>query len=92
MRRAGIVGRVYYRNTTPIRTYQISTAAAILVPTNTEDAQCKLIQSKKDELLVSLTKYFAKETEKTDLEASLTNIKKDLVEKCPAYVSRVGCC
>jgi hypothetical protein len=92
MMRTGMVGRVYYRNTTPIRTYQISTAASILTPSNVEDAQCKLIQSKKDELLISLTKYFSKEIEKAQLSTNLTKIKQDLAKNCPSYVARVGCC
>jgi len=90
--RTGMVGRVYYRNTTPIRTYQLSTAASILTPSNVEDAQCKLIQSKKDELIISLTKYFGKEIDKETLSSNLINIKADLAKNCPAYVARVGCC
>ncbi len=83
-----MVGRAYNQTTLPMRVYQTRT---ILI-SEPESAECKLIQQKKDELLVSLTKYFAKETNKAQLTQSLTSIKIDLAEKCPSYVARVGCC
>ena len=57
-----------------------------------DSEECKFIQAKKDELLISLTKYFEKEIEKNALESRLTTIKKDLVTTCPSYTSRIGCC
>ena len=79
--------RSYSRNTLPTRAYQTAT---ILVPYET--AECKFIQDKKDELLVSMKLYFEKELEKVVLESRLTNIKRELSEKCPTYVSKPGCC
>lgn len=57
-----------------------------------ESLECRLIQEKKDELLISLSQYFAKEIEKDTLSSRLTSIKKDLSDKCPTYVPKVGCC
>ena len=88
MIRGYTTGRTFNQNTLPVRAYQTST---ILLP-ELESAECKFIQQKKDELLVSLTKYFGKEIEKNDLVLSLNTIKTDLANKCPAYVPRVGCC
>lgn len=79
---------MYYQSTVPARTYQTSTVQFV----NTESAECKFIQEKKDELLISLTKYFAKEMEKPELTSSLNSIKNDLVKNCPSYISRPGCC
>lgn len=84
--RAGVM-KTYSRATLTSKTYQIATIEGA-----TESAECKFIQQKKDELLISLTQYFAKEIEKTSLEGKLSTIRRELVDMCPAYVSKVGCC
>jgi hypothetical protein len=82
----------YYRYVIPSsKNYQINAIPSPCLQ-EPESAECRFIQQKKDELLVSLTKYFAKEIEKSEVEAELTNIKRDLVNKCPSYVPRPGCC
>lgn len=77
-----------FQITLPGRIYQTSTISIEQI----ESDECKLIQEKKNELIVSLTKYFTKEIEKDELSSSLKSIKQSLIENCPAYTSRVGCC
>ena len=77
-----------FQITLPGRIYQTSTISIEEI----ESDECKLIQQKKDELLISLTKYFAKQIEKESLTKTLGDIKKSLMENCPTYTSRVGCC
>jgi hypothetical protein len=53
---------------------------------------CEFIQSQKDELLVVMTKYFAKQIDKETLSNSLNTIKTDVGKKCPTYVPKADCC
>ena len=76
--------KTYNQSSVPSRIYFTATIGT--------SADCRLIQQKKDELLVSLAQYFAKEIEKEAFANKLTTIKSDLLEKCPTYVPRVGCC
>ena len=80
--------RQYNQGSNLLRGYQINTICNIQI----NSKECQLIQAKKDELLVSLTKYFSREIEKQELSSSLTRIKRDLTENCPSYVSKSGCC
>ena len=92
MMRSYSATKAYYRYVIPnSKAYQTNS-----VPTpcsqEPESAECRFIQQKKDELLISLTKYFAKEIEKKDVESQLTNIRRDLIDNCPSYSARPGCC
>lgn len=88
MIRGFTTGRSLNQRVSYIRAYQTST----IYISEPESDECKFIQQKKDELLLSLTKYFSKEIEKNELATSLHTIKSDLASKCPSYVPRVGCC
>lgn len=88
MNRGFRVGRTYNQNTLVTRAYQTST----ILTAEPENAECRFIQQKKDELLVSLTKYFAKEMPKNELTSNLNTIKSELMTNCPSYTKRVGCC
>lgn len=92
MMRSYSTTKAYYRYVIPISKAYQQTAVPIPCVQETESSECVFIQQKKDELLISLTKYFAKEIEKDQVEAQLSNIKRDLVDNCPSYVSRTGCC
>jgi hypothetical protein len=81
--------RAYNQATLQTRAYQTNIPSGIQEP---ESAECKFIQEKKDELLISLTKYFAKEIEKPALSESLSTIRRQLISNCPSYTSKVGCC
>lgn len=82
------MARGYYQNTSAIRMYQTRSMPS----GETESAECRFIQEKKDELLISMAKYFATEIDKTQVTSALTNIRQQLVDRCPAYVPKVGCC
>lgn len=77
-------GKSYQVNTLQARVYQIH------IPT--DSAECTFIQEKKDELLISLTKYFSKEIEKSVVETQLSTIRRELIANCPSYSARPGCC
>ena len=88
MNRGYSVGRTYNQKTLTARAYQTST---FLIP-EPESAECRVIQQKKEDLLISLTKYFAKEIQKNELTSNLNTIKSELMTKCPSYTKKVGCC
>lgn len=92
MMRSYSTTKAYYRYVIPVGKAYQQNAVPIPCVTEPESAECVFIQQKKDELLTSLTKYFAKEIEKSEVEAQLTNIRNDLIVNCPSYVSRPGCC
>lgn len=86
----GASSKTYNQYSGVNRGYNQLTVTGVIEYVDSEE--CRFIQAKKDELLISLTKYFAKEIEKNVLETTLTTIKQDVVATCPSYTSRIGCC
>lgn len=84
MIRVSNIRRSYNQSTPPTREFLTST----IVQSN----ECKVIQQKKDELLISLKKYFANEIQKNELIISLRNIKSNIAAVCPSYVAKSECC
>lgn len=85
--------KAYYRYVIPVGKAYQQNAIPMTIP-EVESAECVFIQQKKDEILISLSKYFKKEIEKRDVQDSLSKIRQDLTDKCPSYVasSKGGCC
>ena len=92
MMRSYSTTKAYYRYVIPISKAYQQTAIPVPCVQESESPECTFIQQKKDELLISLTKYFGKEIERAEVESQLTNIRRDLIDNCPSYVSRTGCC
>ena len=49
---------------------------------NTVNINCQIIQQQKDELLLSLSKFFKQQITKADLKSDLANIKTKLKTGC----------